>query len=493
LILIIFLLGGIGTAFFASPAQLDRLRQPLFRLRQHDSWLFLVFFSTFTLMLVAGIWLWYEYLTYVGLVPLLIGGSLLLLLILGSSSTYRQAAELSAKGFLSLVSVLIALVIVDFAISTYYRTRTHWEDDSYTQYDEDLGWRLRGNIQQKNGEFVTNSLGYRNAPEPEDIPADALVIGVQGDSQLEGFAVNKDETFDAVLQSCLSERLNRPVVVINLGVRGYDMHHYLTQSKIIKAQYGFDWMLMLFNSTNDYDRSMFKTAYAFNRPYWVLEEGELQRVDSPRTFALQIYPIEFQDAFSDYNRYLAYDRSLNFSIDPDHPLAWSWAYITLQRRLFDARSPETPDQKTLDEDEFYMRFFWHFADPIPEPYPAYRPTFEAIMQAWEAEWENEQVFILPMNGEVAWETPGFRDAAEGIYARLEKGEPRATAFLEWIEQIFLDLNLPPYNFYEDMVTYGNALDLFLPNNSHLNPEGYRVIGEAACEVMEARLRETGQN
>lgn len=494
LIVAVFLVIGSTIAFFASDPQLTRLRQPLFRLRQHDGWLFLVFFSTFMVMLVAGIGLWYEYLTYVGFVPILIGGSLLLLLILGSSTTYKQAVELAAKGFLSLISVVLALVIVDVAISTYYRTRTHWEDDSYTQYDDDLGWRLRSHINQRNGEFVTNSLGYRNAPEPDGIPEDTLVIGVQGDSQLEGFGVDKNETFDSVLQTCLSERLDQPVVVINLGVRGYDLHHYLTQNQIVKGQYDFDWMIMLFNSTNDYDRSMFKTAYAFNRPYWTLDNnGELRRVDSPSTFALQIYPIEFQDAFSAYNHYLDYDRSLNFSIDPDHPLAWSWAYITLERRLFDMRSPETPDQKTLDEDKFFVRFFWHFADPLPDLFLAYQPTFEAIMQAWKAEWENAQVFILPMNSEVAWDAPGFQDAAEGIYQRLGRGEPRPTAFLEWVEGIFRSLDMPVYNFYEDMVGYGNALDLFFPNNSHLNAEGYRVIGEAACDVMEERILGSRRN
>jgi hypothetical protein len=267
--------------------------------------------------------------------------------------------------------------------------------------------------------------------------------------------------------------------VINLGVGGYDLHQYLTQSSTVVEQYGLDWLIMLFNSRNDYDRAMLKATYGAYRPFWVLEDGQLQQIALEEPFALQIFPVEFQDSFAEYNRYLSYEDTIQFSIDPDHPLASSWLYITTERWLWDVRPRSEPSQAEIDDFEFYISGWWKFEDPIPEPFASYQPTFEAIMSAWAQQANHTQVFILPDRREILWEEE-TEPLVAAAFERMGKAAPNPTVFLDWITQ----MDMPSYSFYDDMMAVDEPPALFLPGDSHLSPAGYRLIGEAACQQLQ---------
>ena len=98
-------------------------------------------------------------------------------------------------------------------------------------HDPDLGWvhppGSRGDFVGPRPwpiEFRTsisiNSLGLRG-PEVSPLPPGGKRVLVLGDSMVAAFEVPYEETFTALLQTSLTERLGAQVQVVNAGVRGY--------------------------------------------------------------------------------------------------------------------------------------------------------------------------------------------------------------------------------------------------------------------------------
>lgn len=124
---------------------------------------------------------------------------------------------------------------------TYSKSSLLW------QYDPLLGW---SHIPNSDAEYIgprpwpvefkssihINSNSLRG---PEIGPKESLRILVLGDSVTVGFEVEYDETYAMQLQKLLSEQLNRPVEVINAGVRGYGTDqsylYYKERGKLLQA------------------------------------------------------------------------------------------------------------------------------------------------------------------------------------------------------------------------------------------------------------------
>ncbi len=87
-----------------------------------------LFFSAFMVMLVAGIGLWYEYLTAWVFVRSHQGQPAVAPDSGQQHEPINRQWNWLPKGNFPLSDQCgLALVIVDVAISTYYRTRTHWK------------------------------------------------------------------------------------------------------------------------------------------------------------------------------------------------------------------------------------------------------------------------------------------------------------------------------------------------------------------------------
>lgn len=139
-----------------------------------------------------------------------------------------------AKAALLCGSMTISLILCEFLLRTlgyaaiyevYSKPELLW------QHDEILGWSHKPNSEAKyigprpwpiefQGRVVVNSIGLRE-PEPAPLPENGVRILFLGDSMIAGFEVEYQETFCALLEKLLAERLGRPAQVINGGVRGY--------------------------------------------------------------------------------------------------------------------------------------------------------------------------------------------------------------------------------------------------------------------------------
>jgi len=94
--------------------------------------------------------------------------------------------------------------------------------------DEELVYKQRANFDTvyQGVPFRTNELGLRDDPVP--LPADGeLRILVLGDSVTVGWGVHAEDRFSERLEKMLSDRLERPVHVINSGVSGYNTEQEL--------------------------------------------------------------------------------------------------------------------------------------------------------------------------------------------------------------------------------------------------------------------------
>ncbi len=104
-----------------------------------------------------------------------------------------------------------------------------------------------------------NSQGLRG-PEVQMLkPEDILRVVVLGDSIVFGQGVPEQGSLPAHLEDLLSKRVQgREVEVINAGVRGYDMEHYLVmlRKKVLPLQP--DLMVLVITEMNDPEREPFK-------------------------------------------------------------------------------------------------------------------------------------------------------------------------------------------------------------------------------------------
>ena len=107
----------------------------------------------------------------------------------------------------------------------------------FWQHDARLGWSLEPGARGRFGVLVRfrssstaaieiNSLGLRG-PELAARQPDELRVVLLGDSFVAGFEVEQAETFAALLEGKLRSRLQRPLHVINAGVRGYGLDQNL--------------------------------------------------------------------------------------------------------------------------------------------------------------------------------------------------------------------------------------------------------------------------
>lgn len=489
LIMVILLGLGLYLSIGISPVA---LKSRLIAWRQRELSLFLIIFTLLVATFFSSIALLYFYLTYIAIVPLMIGGALYGLFLFGSSTRPLEVAEILAKSSMIVFSLVIASLLFDFGLSIYYRNKAYWEDNSVTEFDEDFGWRVRPDLNLRSGEYISNSLGQRDAPEPDAIPEDTIVLGVQGDSQIEGIGVNTGETFTAYLQTCLDEwnGLDRPIVLINFGVRGYDINHYLQQIEKSGPTYGVAGWVMVFNTANDYGHSMLDAPYGFYRPYYQYEGETLRLMDAPTVpFVRQEYPSYFTPPFAAYNTKLKASAYERFSIDRENPLSWSWTYLMFSRKFYGWRV-EAPTQQEQDEMLFYLRGYWQYA-PIEAPFSDYQATFDAIMEAWLQGDQFRQIFILPGRDSVL--SHESINTAEAILERLGKGQADTDSFLDWITARLTELAPQTSSFYEVLTDHPDPISQFIPNDSHLNAEGYQRVAESACEQMKPHLLETYAN
>ena len=144
----------------------------------------------------------------------------------------------------------------------------------FWQHDERLGWSLepgaRGRYRgprpfpiEFDSTIEINSLGLRGPELPARRPGELRVL-ILGDSFVAGFEVEQPETFPALLEAQLGGRFQRPLHVINAGVRGYGTDQSLLWFRERGGELRPDLVVAVF-SANDFEDNI--TLHRVRRPF----------------------------------------------------------------------------------------------------------------------------------------------------------------------------------------------------------------------------------
>jgi hypothetical protein len=143
-------------------------------------------------------------------------------------------ARLATVLLLPAVSIALVLALFEVALRIAGHRALHEiysKPTIFWQHDDLLGWRHQPNASGKyvgprpwpiefESRVSINSLGLRGPEVPAPMLGEARVL-LLGDSMVAAFEVDHEQTFAAVLEQELRDRVGGPVRVINGGVRGY--------------------------------------------------------------------------------------------------------------------------------------------------------------------------------------------------------------------------------------------------------------------------------
>ena len=159
------------------------------------------------------------------------------------------------------------------------------EQAAYTIFDPLLGWRnkpgatVRYNRREYQTEVTINALGFRDVERSAKKPAGRPRALLLGDSFIEGYAVERDETLTRRLESVASAS-GCPVDVVNAGVHGYSTDQEALWYHAEGEPLGAD-IVGIAVYYNDFIHNI-RDRYAISlKPLLELREGSLVPVNTP--------------------------------------------------------------------------------------------------------------------------------------------------------------------------------------------------------------------
>lgn len=401
----------------------------------------------------------------------------------------QQFKEMLVKIAMMSFGVILALILLEFGISLYEKTKPAvWTNFTF---HEELGWIIKPNLDLSDTEFgyhgtlvdlQTNSDGLRTIPR-EFVDEDAFVIAVQGDSQTAGFGMDNADTAVSRLAECLEQNFEQIIQVVNFGTNGYDLNQYLTQAKLLVANYNVDMLVMMLHHSNDFGLATIEYPYGTYRPYWRLIENNLVFVKPPVPFRQQIYPYQFQEDFSQFNHTI---NSLNrdyISYDPYHPLSWSATYLEFRRRTWRNKSSENFESNSIEIFD-PIGGDWAYIEPLSEPYNTYLPTFQAIIHEWSRTVDNSFVYLLTTQYNVL---PEYTSERIARFNELNYPEP-ILSLNNNLSKILKQLNIEYYDSWSEFMNFQITSELYLSDDDHLSALGQSFVGDSLCRELTKRLK-----
>ena len=221
------------------------------------------------------------------------------------------AALIAASTLVALILGEIALRMMGFSSPVWYRP------------DPELGWTLRPGLEawytnEGRGLVKVNSAGMRDRDHPFLKPEGVYRIAVLGDSYAEARQVPAEQAFWAVLPKELERcgfQPSKRIEVLNFGTSGYGtaQEYVLLQSQVLG--YRPDLVLLQFTNGNDVRNNSHALEDEKTRPFFRLENGELERDDSfartPAFAAQNSLRNQLLREVADYSRVLQLVRSVH--------------------------------------------------------------------------------------------------------------------------------------------------------------------------------------
>jgi hypothetical protein len=201
-----------------------------------------------------------------------------------------QQKDLFVKILLVLMSTLLTLVVLELGLrfSLFNSLHTPSKETGLRSPSSTLGWQLKPNRDivinsvDYSVRLRTNANGFRDRERALAKPDDVFRIVVLGDSFVEAYQVQDDETFTRQLEQQLGNKFE----VINLGIGGYGTAQALRMLKEIGLAYSPDLVLLSFLPVNDVRNNSWQleswlwgsaNIKTFGRPFVTVDEdGSLQ-------------------------------------------------------------------------------------------------------------------------------------------------------------------------------------------------------------------------
>jgi hypothetical protein len=355
------------------------------------------------------------------------------------------------------------------------------EPSLFWRHDDLLGW---SNEPGATGTFVgprpypvefrtevsINSLGLRG-PELEPLPPGGLRVLILGDSLVAGFEVKHEESFVALTQKRLARLLERPVQVINAGVRGYgtdqSLLYFRERGRKLEPR-----LVVYMQSNNDADDNMtlHRMRRPFGKPAFSLQsDGTLEPVGTPvpgyeacSSFGLDadFTPARLDGAFG--RGFCAVQMRL-----ADHSALFTFAVLQIARSpvlsklLRSVASPgvlASYDARQLQRAGFLPLALPSPQDPQRRVEAGFRLTTELIRQLAKE--------VRASNAEFVW--IAARDRIERIDRKSLAADGIVPTFLE------------PRS--------GPDLPIYFKNDSHLNWRGHELASQLLAPMLAERAR-----
>lgn len=394
---------------------------------------------------------------------------------------------------LSLFGICLALVILEIVLHFSEGLKPRYWGGNFIS-NEDMGWTFQRNLNRESSGFapnnasikiVTNSLGLRDVPEPDQIPQDTFVITIQGDSNAAGFGLQTENTLSSQLQQLLNTHPNRDsnYVVLNFGTPGYDMNQYIMQASYLSKYYKSDMSIMVFYIWNDY-ASILRSSYYILRPYFRSTPQGLELVKPFVPVYQQVYAHQFIEPFDEYNELIEPLNRQLFTVSPDNILSHSYLYIgTLKRFYNKGWFKQNFSQEAIDRAKMYDPHYniWAYFPNTPQPYESYNSeVMNALFRKWADSVVNPLIILLPDPPQVC------TTARQKRFSEIPFVEVNDLNFdlpTDRVAHLATQANLRVINPLEEFRQAEDALSeegkcqLWQEDFGHLNAKGWRLLAE----------------
>jgi hypothetical protein len=366
------------------------------------------------------------------------------------------------------------------------------------QSDSNIGWVHTPGARAvwgDSGEFTVtvqiNSLGLRDYERAYAKPADTFRILLLGDSFAEAIQVELEDTFAARLQTCLTDRVGRPVEIINAGVSAYGPGEELLFYTHEGIKYNADLVLaavFVGNDIGDMSRTISDSMMqSFGGYRFYLNNGHLaqQRLDWVE-----------DDKLSLAERFLRRYSKLYYILNsPD-----SRTHRELEK-IFDAwqinPSPDAPlaqprDLPAFAYDDKLIIFVDGFPDnplmapPIKQAWASFQAAFLALQSETQARHSLLAAVIMPNAAQVQPEAyDEWISKYQKRYDDLSKADWNRAAPNQAISRFLTEHQISNFDLLPGLQTYAdaNSASLYFIEDGHLNKLGHQVITDLMCRWM----------